>query len=100
MEPRDVELWRATVAAGERWAAGPRPEVPPALLWVWDAWRRLARQRRYGPHQPEPISAQDVRAHADLVGWSAGDRAEAYPLLEALDRVWMQRWRDAQPEPE
>jgi hypothetical protein len=58
-----------------------KPELFPELIWLWKAFMRLNRSRRFGINGPDPLQVSDITALADLM------ELTDQPALRFLDRM-------------
>lgn len=63
-------------------------ELFPDLMWVWDTFTLLNRQRQVGANGPQPISVHDIRSIAELKNITRSDDIELLLLaLPELDSI-------------
>lgn len=64
------------------------PELFPDLLWIWEFFNILNRQRQVGPHGPQPSSLTDIRSLAEMMGYVSYDDLDfllkVIPELDAI----------------
>ena len=71
-----------------RGSATQAPELFPDLLWIWDFFNILNRQRQVGQHGPQPSSLTDIRSLAEMMGYVSYDDLDlllkVIPELDAI----------------
>jgi len=66
------------------------PEVYPDVIWAWDAFDYLNRQRGIGPNGPMPISARDLLAYCELRNIHRDDDVDfLLRIIPKLDHIYL-----------
>lgn len=72
------------------------PELFPDLLWVWEFFNILNRQRQVGQHGPQPSSLTDIRSLAEMMGYVSYDDLDfLLKVVPELDAIILKDHYDA-----
>lgn len=65
------------------------PEIFPDLAVFWEAFCELSAHRQIG-FGACPISVAEVKAYADLLGWSSWMGSQLLKYVRALDKTYLE----------
>ena len=69
------------------------------MVWAWEAFDLLSRQRQIGPGGPQPIAVSDLNAYCDLKGITTEIKVDfLLRVIPELDGVYLKKFYDDQHE--